>query len=273
MLIDIISKIFPKFKEQFWNHLFLKNGLKPIRLTTNHLLIVHPHDKVMSKLIFRYGYIYEDIYRILKSYSLICNSFIDIGANFGYFTVTIGKAMCNKGMVIAIEPDPENFLILKKNIKNNCFPVKLENVAICEKEGFMDLFVSKENKGGHSLFEYYPSEYKGKVQVKTTTLDEIVKKYNPPEPILVKIDIEGSEFDAFKAGDKLLEKKCIFISEFSPPLYRRLNQEPKDLLNKIYKFGYKIYETRSGKRIDIQDFDSICKLEQSNLLFFKENVI
>lgn len=273
MLIFAVSKFFPKFNEKYWEYRFLKNGLMPIKLRTNHSIIVHPNDNFISKSIFRYRFIYEDIYWILKSYSLYCNSFIDIGANIGYFTVTIGKSMCKKGIVIAIEPDPENFLILKKNVKNNSIIANLENVALSEKEGFMDLFINRENKGAHTLFEFHPSEYEGKIRIETTTLNKILEKYNPPEPILVKIDVEGFEFDVFKGGGKLLERKCIILSEFSPRLYRRLNREPKELLEEISRFGYKIFETVSGKRITPQGFDSLCKVNQTDLLFIKDNIL
>ena len=97
------------------------------------------------------------------------------------------------------------------------------------------------------------------------------KKYDLPEPILVKIDVEGSEYDVLIAGDKLLEKKCIILSEFAPPLYRRLDREPKELLEKISKFGYKIYDIHSEKRIDPQDFDYVCKLNQTDLLYIRDN--
>ncbi len=180
--------------------------------------------------------------------------------------------MCKKGPVIAIEPEPINFLILQKNMRINGIQANLEKIALSEKVGFADLFIARENKGAHTLHEFHPSEYEGKIRIETTTLNKILEKYNPPEPILVKIDVEGCEFEVFKAGNKLLEKKCIILSEFSAPLYRKLNHDPKDLLKKISSFGYKIYDLNNEKIVTPEDFDSICKLSQTNLLFIKDNI-
>ena len=218
-------------------------------------------------MLFRNKFLYEDIYRILKTFSIFCNSFIDVGANIGYFTVSIGKKLSEKGPIIAIEPEPINFRILKRNVKINNLTAILEDAALSTEEGYADLLLNEENKGGHSLFSHDPSLYEGKIQVKTTTLNNIVKKYNPPEPILVKIDVEGYEYNIFKAGDKLLEKKCVMIVEFSPPFMRILDQNPKGLLELVSKFGYKIYDISQEKLIQPQDYETLCRIPQSNLIF------
>ncbi len=267
IFIDIISKFFPKFEKKFWNRLFLKNGLKPIPTSLKFSFVVHPYDKFSSEVLFRYKSLYKDIYGILKTFSILCNSFIDVGANIGYFTVSIGKKMSEKGLIIAIEPEPINFRILKRNIKINNLTAILENVALSTEEGFAELLLNEENKGGHSLFSHDPSYYEGKIQVKTTTLNNIVKKYNPHEPILVKVDVEGYEYNVFKAGDKLLEKKCVMVVEFSPPFMRILDQNPKELLELVTKFGYKIYDINQEKLIKPQDYEILCRIPQSDLIF------
>jgi len=50
--------------------------------------------------------------------------FVDIGANVGRYTVKLAKQIGNKGKVVAIECDPENYEALIENIKLN----KLDNV-------------------------------------------------------------------------------------------------------------------------------------------------
>ena len=218
-------------------------------------------------MFFKNRFLYKDIYQILKTFSIICNSFIDVGANIGYFTVSIGKKISDKGPVIAIEPEPINFRILKKNIKINKITAILEEVALSTEEGFAELLLNEENKGGHSLFAHAPTLYDGKIKVKTTTLNNIMKKYNPPEPILVKIDVEGYEYNVFKAGDKLLEKKCVMVVEFSPQFMRILDQKPKGLLELVTKFGYKIYDIKQEKLNQPQDYDMLCRIPKSNLIF------
>ena len=262
-----VSKFYPKFEKKLMHRLFLKNGLKPIPTKLNFSFIVHPHDKFSSESLFTRKYLYSDIYGILKTFSIICNSFIDVGANIGYFTVSIGKKISKKGLVIAIEPEPINFLILKKNIKINKVNAIIEQVALSNEETMAELLINKDNKGGHSLFEHDPSYYEGKIMTKTTTLNNLIEKYNLTEPILVKIDVEGYEYNLFKAGNKLLEKKSIIVTEFSPPFMKILGQSPKELLELVTKFGYKIYDIQHEKLILPQDYEMLCKVSQTNLIF------
>ena len=63
----------------------------------------------------------ELILKQVKSGDII----VDVGANIGYYTVLFADKVGKKGKIIAIEPDPINFEILQKNIKEN----KLFNVV------------------------------------------------------------------------------------------------------------------------------------------------
>ncbi len=260
------SRIYPKFENKRWNRLFLKNRLNPIVSSLNYSFVVHPYDKFSSESLFRTKTLYDDIYMILKTFSILCNSFLDIGANIGYFTVTIGDSFANKGLVVGIEPEPINFKILKRNIENNNVKAIIEPLALSDKEGSAELLVNIDNKGGHSLFAHDPSYYSGKVTVKTSTLNNIIRKYNFIEPILVKIDVEGYELNVLRAGEDLLKKKCIIILEFSPGFYDRLGQNPMELIQLVDKYGYKIYDIDTEQLITPQFFKKQCEKPQSNLI-------
>jgi len=56
---------------------------------------------------------------------------IDVGAHIGKYSITLGKIICPRDLVIAIEPHPINFYFLRLNIRiNNMINiVKPYNVA------------------------------------------------------------------------------------------------------------------------------------------------
>ncbi len=71
------------------------------------------------------------------------DTFVDIGAYIGYYSIVARNIVGESGKVIAFEPNPESYRMLKKNIElnkyENCIP---ENIAITDKEGSVRLFIS-----------------------------------------------------------------------------------------------------------------------------------
>ena len=47
--------------------------------------------------------------------------FIDVGAHIGKYAIAMAKVIGDKGLVIAVEPHPENFSVLTENISLNHF--------------------------------------------------------------------------------------------------------------------------------------------------------
>ena len=59
---------------------------------------------------------------IIDNELLYGNTVLDLGANIGYYAVMAAKKIGNEGKIYAIEPDPRNIELLKKNISiNNIF--------------------------------------------------------------------------------------------------------------------------------------------------------
>jgi FkbM family methyltransferase len=99
---------------------------------------------------------------------------IDVGAHIGSYTIRCAKAVGEKGIVIAFEPDPENFKVLLLNVKMN----NLKNViafpyAVGKSNGIIKLHKSKFT-GLHSTVKF-PQGYIGSIKVKAITLDALTE--------------------------------------------------------------------------------------------------
>jgi len=122
--------------------------------------------------------------------------FIDVGANFGLFTLYFSKLLNSKGYVYAIEPDNECCKLIKESAQiNNLKNISINNCAISDKVGFTEMRREDDETSYQTSLAFVgkinaKSEDLNKVEV--TTLDSIFEKINN-EIDIIKIDVEGHE--------------------------------------------------------------------------------
>jgi FkbM family methyltransferase len=136
---------------------------------------------------------------------------IDAGANVGAFTLWVTvRAPCQ---VVSLEPNPETFALLRENIEHAGISsrVKVENVALAGAPGMRTLHLHQYSTGA-SLADQSGSH--NAVQVETSTLGEVIMKSGFPHVDLLKIDIEGAEYEVFSQPDlKALDRVRFMILE------------------------------------------------------------
>jgi len=157
---------------------------------------------------------------------------LDIGANIGYYTVLMADKVKK---VIAIEPDPINFEILQKNIKEN----KLKNVvavqaAVGSENKKMGIINSKENFGDHRMWGKGPT-----VSVFCRRLDDLLKELDYQKIDFIKMDVQGFELLVIEGGKEMIEKnKPTIFFEYWPWGIKNAGGDYKkmmEFLEKIYK--------------------------------------
>lgn len=140
---------------------------------------------------------------------------IDLGANIGMYTLAITDAnpACK---VISFEPNPKAFELLSKNIQSNHrSSVVLVNKGIAKTPGSFEMKVLNEGSayGGKYLGEI-KKEYRTWIQekrfrnitVESLTLPDILKTYNLSTVDILKMDVEGMEFEILEGGTDALSK-------------------------------------------------------------------
>ena len=180
----------------------------------------------------------------------------DVGANIGYISLLLAKAVGESGVVKAFEPLPHNLDRLHRNLELNPIGANVEVVeaAVVEREGMVRFLVGPSDgmgkaEGSNGRGEY-PSDHF--IEVCGLILDNYVYDLHNPVPQVLKMDIEGGEVLALAGMRRLLLE--------APPLIL-LELHGRTAAEKTWHFlsgaNYQICEMRSG-------YPSIISYEELN---------
>ncbi|MBR2708767.1 FkbM family methyltransferase [Candidatus Saccharibacteria bacterium] len=153
-----------------------------------------------------YDFLYDKKYRTYCKAKVV----IDAGANVGMFSRII-KEYAKDAKIIAIEPEQKNFEILKKNVS-----MVGDNDVLCLKNGLWNkrckLVVESSGRGE---WGFTVKEVKGgKYDVSAVSVLNLIDEYSLPRIDILKMDIEGSEYEVFdKSCLKWLGKVEMVITE------------------------------------------------------------
>ena len=140
----------------------------------------------------------------------------DIGSNVGAYSL-VAATMGYK--VLSFEPAYQNYFKLHENISLNKLDEQIEAFCISFGDklqtGNFNIFETSfgSSKGNYNADNYYQLNLKKnpnlkKISQKKTlvfSIDSFIKIFNLPEPSLIKIDVDGGEFEVLKGAATLLE--------------------------------------------------------------------
>lgn len=173
------------------------------------------------------------------------DSFLDIGAHFGYFTLLADSLVGDTGKVYAIEPARETFAILKENVGGHVNIRIFHNAVSDRNEGVsfyeFPVLYSEYNtlEPDKFLKEGWAKKYNPqKTEVQAVTIDGFLQ-VNDFTPAMIKIDVEGAEVQAVSGGKKTwTEISPVLVMEFLDEGYSGTYTTAASVM---YSCGYKSF--------------------------------
>lgn len=209
------------------------------------------------------------------------DSFLDIGAHYGYFSLLASEQVGKEGSVMSFEPSNNSFTLLAENVANspNITPINkaisdsLEPLTFYQ---FPNLY-SEYNTKDVTQFQHeswFENQKPTHLIVEAATIDEITSggRFNPQ---MIKIDVEGGEYEAIKGGiDFLKNNSAVVIMEFLSS--KRHNQAHKMAADLLFSLGYTSYIINSVGALDavlnVDDYLESSNLESDNIVFIKKKI-
>jgi len=206
------------------------------------------------------------------------DTFVDVGAHYGYFTLLGAHLVGKSGKVFSYEAAPRTYKILKKNIKD-IVNATGNNLAVSDMEGFVSFYefptlYSEYNTLKVKQFEkekWFEEQKPQEVKVKTIKLDDHLSDLTQPISI-IKIDVEGAEHEVLKGFQQYLQKKSpIVVMEYLSSDRESTAHVAAEAL--MHSLGYLSHAiTESGDLLIIEsaaDHISQRDLDSDNIVFVK----
>lgn len=178
-------------------------------------------------------------------------TWLDIGAHYGYTAIALSRLVGMQGRVFAFEPTPATLAQLVANVMLNGFNgVHLNQKAVSEKSGTSLLYLYKQNSLNSLARQDWMGQPLGQIAIETVTLDEYVSEQALPRVDLIKIDVEGAEILVLKGARQLLNgpNPPVVICEFSDKTTHGFGYDATELRQFLEDQGYKLYRWELGSR-------------------------
>jgi len=162
---------------------------------------------------------------------------IGIGKDVSFDLDIIKKYNCK---IFAFDPTPKSINWVNKNVNNKNFIFSPTGISI--KKGSKSFYLPKESKHvSGSLKKIFTVDQNNAVELDFDTLKNQMIKNNHQKIDLLKMDIEGSEYDVI---DSILTDKIEIdqiLVEFHPHLIQNGRSKTKNSIKKLENIGYKCF--------------------------------
>ena len=175
---------------------------------------------------------------------------LDVGANVGFYTVPLArKAQQLGGVLHAFEPVESNFQSLEHNVRINSLEATthLHRLALGAETGTIELLLETENNAttGNAVAQTGTLEADGQSQSSTaplTTLDRVAEDAGLTGCHLIKVDIEGGEYEFLKGGASFIQEHTpILFGEFNPFWLRQNGHRFTEVAELVLPWGYRLF--------------------------------
>jgi FkbM family methyltransferase len=201
---------------------------------------VDPDDLIITPQIVIYRQWEAELSRLFGRLCTPDTMFVDVGANFGYFTCLAGTLIGNRGrgQVHAFEPNPKLVTLLRRNAEINwsMAPITIHPAAVANYHGEAHLQIPDHHGANATLSSHEGTASAESIAVEVVQLDDVLPPDRPVD--LLKIDVEGHELNVLLGAQKTIARSpdIRIVMEWSMPQIRDAGIDPQDIVKVVDGF-------------------------------------
>ncbi len=205
--------------------------------------LVHTSD-IIQRYLYMFGTWEPHLSAWIRRRLKTGDTFVDVGANIGYYTMLASQRVGPTGRVVAIEPSPRFLPHLRAAVQlNQADNVRTVSYAVAAEPGQVEMYMADPgNPGGTSMVK--PRLVHASFHTSAMPLAAIVTPAEIRSARLIKIDVEGAEAAAVQSLSPLLDllrPDAELIIEVTPRTLAKQGLDVQDVITPLRQAGFHTY--------------------------------
>jgi len=181
-------------------------------------------------------------YTVMKAMLSEGSTFIDVGANFGTFSLLASRLVGPKGQVIAIEPQLRLVQFIRESIGlsgiTNCV---VKQAAVSRETGTREFHIPAGDSGRAGFFASFSARREHESsRVPVESLTSLIG--SPRGSVVLKIDVEGSEMRVLDGANEFLRiNHPAIIIELNPWSAAAAKTSTREIVDRLLGLGYRTF--------------------------------
>lgn len=180
------------------------------------------------------------------------DTFVDVGANIGYFAVLGSRLVGPEGRVVAIEASPVFHDRVLQHVRlNGCANVRAVNAAVSDSHQTLTFVLASSNNMGANSIVPYDGPAESSFEMAARPLPEILDGDELASARVIKIDVEGAEGGVIRGLAPSLGRLRPDVEiavEVTPDRMSQLGDSIDELMATMARHGFHTYRLPTDYR-------------------------
>jgi FkbM family methyltransferase len=200
-----------RLSRQMYHRVLTMDGLYTVTTRHGFAMRVPLDDQAAASILFEGEYSPSEGEALLRLLSC-CSSFLDVGANLGYFTLLALSRLHEEGTVVSLEPNDAMCDLIRQSLALNNYPTcAVMAAAASDRTGRGYLLVDQKLSSNARVLGQAADD--GARQVDLIRIDDVIDRHRRAGRWLIKIDVEGAEVTVLRGCSGAMSGRALFMCE------------------------------------------------------------
>jgi FkbM family methyltransferase len=182
---------------------------------------------------------------VLRHFLRPGDTFIDVGANHGTFSIVAAGLVGHEGLVVSIEPQPRLAGLLRQSLAHGSVRFEVHQIACGDRSDEVAFYIPFATSGSAGLFGRFSAiSHHRTITVAMRRLDDVIDWRGLPGRAFIKLDVEGSELAVLRGARQLIRATApAMLIEMNPAAMRAAGTSTTTLVKTLMDLGYDRFVT------------------------------